>query len=83
MSFCSVGNRNQGHVASETYLRRTAQHLRSNLQCWIANILGHGWMSTNSIYDCAQTGGLFYPLAHLRTNFESMLYHFILTGCEF
>ena len=70
MSFCSIGNRNHGHMASVNYLHHTAQRLKSTLQCWIANILGHGWFFTNTIFDSAQTGALLYPLGHIRVDPE-------------
>ena len=81
MSFCAIGNRNQGHIASRNYLFHTAQRLKSNLQCWIANILGHGWFFTNTVFDSAQTGGLLYPLAHIRVDPEG--YYTVLTSSIF
>ena len=70
MSFCSIGNRNNGHIASESYLRQTAQGLKSTLQCWIANALGHGWCPHDIFYDRAQCGGLFYPIGQISVNPE-------------
>ena len=72
MSFCSIGNRSTGHVASTNYLRQTAQGLKSTLQCWIANILGHGWCPHDAIYESAQYGGLLYPLGQIQVNPECM-----------
>ena len=74
MSYCAIGNRNGGHIASENYLRLTAQRLKSTLQCWIANILGHGWFYTNTIYDSAQNGALLYPIGHIRVDPEGMIH---------
>ena len=73
MSFCAIGTRNNGHVVAINYLTQTAQKLKSTLQCWIANILGHGWFFTNTLYASCQTGGLLYPLAHIRVNPECKL----------
>ena len=73
MSFCATRNRNRGHVASRNYLRQTAEQLRSNLQCWIAVLLGHGWFHNNTIYSSAQTGGLLYPIGHIRVDPEGRI----------
>jgi len=70
MSFCTNGTRNTGHVCTLNYLRLTAQKIKSNLQCWIANFLGHGWFYTNTLYASAQTGGLLFPIGQIRVNPE-------------
>ena len=72
MSFCAIGNRNSGHTATENYLRETAQGLKTILQRWIANLLGHGWCPNDYIYESAQCGGLLYPIGQIQVNPESM-----------
>ena len=70
MSFCMNNNRSSDNAVSVSYLKQTAERLRSILQCWIANILGHGWFYTNIIYDSAQCGGLLYPFGQIRVDPE-------------
>ena len=66
MSFCSIGTRNGSHDAHQRYLTVTAVELRSRLQCWLSNLLYHGWAPHNRIYDSAQEGALLFPLAWIR-----------------
>ena len=65
MSFCINQNRNQPHLQSLRYLTDTAHKLRSTLQCWIANLLGSGWMFYDYIHEAAAENGLLYPLGAL------------------
>ena len=69
MSFCAHGPRSSNNCVAVNVLRATATRLRTVIQGWIVCFLGTAWMSTQAMFDCAQSGSLLYPLALIEVHY--------------
>ena len=69
MSFCAHGPRSSNNCIAVNVLRATASRLRTVIQGWIACFLGTAWMSTEAMFDCAQSGSLLYPLGLIEVHY--------------